>query len=78
MYMVSLCTLDLQLLHEYYLNLFLLFSRGYMMCSLLFSFCSDWESLCIYDSRYGIELFNYDLLHPTSFNDYDDDDDSNG
>jgi hypothetical protein len=45
---------------------------------LVSSSCSDWESLCIYDSRYGIELFNYDLLHPTSFNDYDEDDDSNG
>ena len=43
-----------------------------------FFYTSDWESMCIYDSRYGIELFNYDLLHPTSFNDYSDEDDSNG
>ena len=39
---------------------------------------SDWDSLCVHDGRYDIELFNYDLFHPTPFTSCDDEDDSNG
>ena len=39
---------------------------------------SDWDSLCVHDGRYDIELFNYDFFHPTSFTAYNDDEDSNG
>ena len=42
-------------------------------------FHSDWDSLCVHDSRYGIEMFDYDdLLYPISAGVYDDEDDSNG